>query len=288
MESSDIMKIQKSFETTEPTLYIVATPIGNLGEMTPRAIEILKAVDIIAAEDTRNTGKLLKHFGIETLSISYHKHNEKQSAQGILKLLDEGKSVALVSDAGYPLISDPGQTLVSEVIEKDYAVVPISGSSAFINALVVSGIVTQPFSFMGFLESKDSTLKKQLEPIKNLNHTLIFYLSVHRVEKTLSVLHEVLGNRRVSIARELTKKHEEIIRGNLMDIIDSQITLKGEFVIVVEGFTQEQETDFDSLMEMIQETIEQGLTPSRAISQVAKQQNVSKNELYNYYQTKRQ
>ena len=121
-----------------------------------------------------------------------------------------------------------------------------------------------------------------------LNHTLIFYLSVHRVEKTLSVLHEVLGNRRVSIARELTKKHEEIIRGNLMDIIDSQITLKGEFVIVVEGFTQEQETDFDSLMEMIQETIEQGLTPSRAISQVAKQQNVSKNELYNYYQTKRQ
>lgn len=288
MESSDIMKIQKSFETTEPTLYIVATPIGNLGEMTPRAIEILKAVDIIAAEDTRNTGKLLKHFGIETPSISYHKHNEKQSAQGILKLLDEGKSVALVSDAGYPLISDPGQTLVSEVIEKDYAVVPISGSSAFINALVVSGIVTQPFSFMGFLESKDSTLKKQLEPIKNLNHTLIFYLSVHRVEKTLSVLHEVLGNRRVSIARELTKKHEEIIRGNLMDIIDSQITLKGEFVIVVEGFTQEQETDFDSLMEMIQETIEQGLTPSRAISQVAKQQNVSKNELYNYYQTKRQ
>ncbi|NLC65191.1 MAG: 16S rRNA (cytidine(1402)-2'-O)-methyltransferase [Erysipelothrix sp.] len=282
------MKIQKSFETTEPTLYIVATPIGNLGEMTPRAIEILKAVDIIAAEDTRNTGKLLKHFGIETPSISYHKHNEKQSAQGILKLLDEGKSVALVSDAGYPLISDPGQTLVSEVIEKDYAVVPISGSSAFINALVVSGIVTQPFSFMGFLESKDSTLKKQLEPIKNLNHTLIFYLSVHRVEKTLSVLHEVLGNRRVSIARELTKKHEEIIRGNLMDIIDSQITLKGEFVIVVEGFTQEQETDFDSLMEMIQETIEQGLTPSRAISQVAKQQNVSKNELYNYYQTKRQ
>lgn len=282
------MKIQKSFETTEPTLYIVATPIGNLGEMTPRAIEILKTVDIIAAEDTRNTGKLLKHFGIETLSISYHKHNEKQSAQGILKLLDEGKSVALVSDAGYPLISDPGQTLVSEVIEKDYAVVPISGSSAFINALVVSGIVTQPFSFMGFLESKDSTLKKQLEPIKNLNHTLIFYLSVHRVEKTLSVLHEVLGNRRVSIARELTKKHEEIIRGNLMDIIDSQITLKGEFVIVVEGFTQEQETDFDSLMEMIQETIEQGLTPSRAISQVAKQQNVSKNELYNYYQTKRQ
>lgn len=288
MESSDIMKIQKSFETTEPTLYIVATPIGNLGEMTPRAIEILKAVDIIAAEDTRNTGKLLKHFGIETPSISYHKHNEKQSAQGILKLLDEGKSVALVSDAGYPLISDPGQTLVSEVIEKDYAVVPISGSSAFINALVVSGIVTQPFSFMGFLESKDSTLKKQLEPIKNLNHTLIFYLSVHRVEKTLSVLHEVLGNRRVSIARELTKKHEEIIRGNLMDIIDSQITLKGEFVIVVEGFTQEQETDFDSLMEMIQETIEQGLTPSRAISHVAKQQNVSKNELYNYYQTKRQ
>lgn len=282
------MKIQKSFETNQPTLYIVATPIGNLDEMTPRAIETLKAVDVIAAEDTRTTAKLLNHFSIDTHTISYHKHNESQSTQGILKLLQEGKSVALVSDAGYPLISDPGQTLVSEVVKNEFPVVPISGSSAFINALVVSGIVTQPFSFLGFLENKASSIEKQLEPIKKLNHTLIFYLSVHRVEKTLKVVYDLLGNRQIALCRELTKKHEEIIRGSLEDILNTQLTLKGEFVLVIEGFSQEENLDMDGLMGLIQETIENGLSPSRAISKVAKDQNVSKNELYNYYQNKQQ
>lgn len=282
------MKIQKSFETNQPTLYIVATPIGNLDEMTPRAIEILKSVDVIAAEDTRTTAKLLNHFSIDTHTISYHKHNESQSTQGILKLLQEGKSVALVSDAGYPLISDPGQTLVSEVVKNEFPVVPISGSSAFINALVVSGIVTQPFSFLGFLENKASSIEKQLEPIKNLNHTLIFYLSVHRVEKTLKVVYDLLGNRQIALCRELTKRHEEIIRGSLEDILNTQLTLKGEFVLVIEGFNQEENLDMEGLMGLIQETIENGLSPSRAISKVAKDQNVSKNELYNYYQNKQQ
>lgn len=282
------MKIQKSFKTNQPTLYIVATPIGNLTEMTPRAIETLKAVDVIAAEDTRTTAKLLNHFSIDTHTISYHKHNESQSTQGILKLLQEGKSVALVSDAGYPLISDPGQTLVSEVVKNEFPVVPISGSSAFINALVVSGIVTQPFSFLGFLENKTSSIEKQLEPIKKLNHTLIFYLSVHRVEKTLKVVYDLLGNRKIALCRELTKKHEEIIRGSLEDILNTQLTLKGEFVLVIEGFNQEENLDMDGLMGLIQETIENGLSPSRAISKVAKDQNVSKNELYNYYQNKQQ
>ena len=282
------MKIQKSFETNHPTLYIVATPIGNLDEMTTRAIETLKAVDVIAAEDTRTTAKLLNHFSIDTYTISYHKHNESQSTQGILKLLQEGKSVALVSDAGYPLISDPGQTLVSEAVKNEFPVVPISGSSAFINALVVSGIVTQPFSFLGFLENKASSIEKQLEPIKKLNHTLIFYLSVHRVEKTLKVVYDLLGNRKIALCRELTKKHEEIIRGSLEDILNTQLTLKGEFVLVIEGFNQEENLDMDGLMGLIQETIENGLSPSRAISKVAKDQNVSKNELYNYYQNKQQ
>lgn len=282
------MKIQKSFETNQPTLYIVATPIGNLDEMTPRAIETLKAVDVIAAEDTRTTAKLLNHFSIDTHTISYHKHNESQSTQGILKLLQEGKSVALVSDAGYPLISDPGQTLVSELVKNEFPVVPISGSSAFINALVVSGIVTQPFSFLGFLENKASSIEKQLEPIKKLNHTLIFYLSVHRVEKTLKVVYDLLGNRQIALCRELTKKHEEIIRGSLEGILNTQLTLKGEFVLVIEGFNQEENLDMEGLMGLIQETIENGLSPSRAISKVAKDQNVSKNELYNYYQNKQQ
>ncbi len=282
------MKIQKSFENENPTLYIVATPIGNLSEMTPRAIEVLKMVDIIAAEDTRTSGKLLSHFKIDTPTISYHMHNEKQSTQGILMLLEAGKNVALISDAGYPLISDPGQTLVNKVVENDINVVSISGSSAFINALVVSGIVTQPFSFMGFLEQKESALKKQLEAVEKLNHTLIFYLSVHRVEKALKIIYEVLGNRLVSISRELTKKHEEIIRGHLEDIIQENLTLKGEFVVVIEGFSQDTVLDMEHLLDLINDTIEGGLSPSRAISKVAKDNNVSKNELYNYYQSSRE
>lgn len=276
--------IQKSFKNNEPTLFVVATPIGNLQEMTPRAITILKEVDIIAAEDTRTSKKLMDYFGITTPLVSYHMHNEKASAENILEHLQKGENIALISDAGYPLISDPGQYLAKEVIKRGYNLVPISGSSAFLNALVASGITTQPFTFFGFLETKDSKIREQFKVVKELSHTSIFYLSVHRVEKTLELLLEELGNREICLAREITKLHEEFIRGRVKDIIERELTLKGEFVLIIEAYQEKRIYRNEDLIAYISEEIEAGLSPSRAISKISKEYKVSKNELYNYYQ----
>lgn len=274
---------QQSFKNDKPTLFIVATPIGNLNEMTPRAIDILKTVDIIAAEDTRNARKLCSHFDIETKMISHHMHNEQESTKGIIELLASGKNIGLISDAGYPLISDPGQTLVRDVIEAGYNVVPISGSSAFLNALVASGLIVQPFAFMGFMEHKESQLKKQLIQHKDLPMTTIYYLSVHKLEKTLEIVYDVLGNRKICLVRELTKMHEEFIRGTVTEVMESVETIKGEFVIVIEADSAEVEVSFDDLIRHIEEQINAGNSVSRSISSVAKENGVSKNELYSYY-----
>lgn len=274
---------QESFKNGQKTLYIVATPIGNLDEMTPRAIEILKEVDLIAAEDTRHAGKLLHHFGIKTHTIAHHAYNENDGAQHIVNLFDTHESIALISDAGYPLISDPGQPLVQAVIAQGYNVVPISGSSAFLNALVVSGLVAQPFAFMGFMEAKESALIKQLENYKDLPMTTIYYLSVHKLQKTLDIIYNVLGNREISLARELTKRHEEIIRGSVKEVIENIDTIKGEFVICIDRDRTEKTIDYDALNQQINKRIESGDSPSRAISQVAKEAGVSKNFVYDYY-----
>ncbi|NBA01243.1 16S rRNA (cytidine(1402)-2'-O)-methyltransferase [Erysipelothrix rhusiopathiae] len=274
---------QQSFKNEKPTLFLVATPIGNLNEMTPRAIETLKNVDVIAAEDTRNARKLCSHFDINTKMISHHMHNEQESTKGILDLLESGLSVGLVSDAGYPLISDPGQTLVRDVIAAGYNVVPISGSSAFLNALVASGLIVQPFAFMGFMEHKESQLKKQLIQNKDLPMTTIYYLSVHKLEKTLEIVYDVLGNRKICLVREITKMHEEFIRGTVTEVMESVETIKGEFVIVIEANTDVSEVSFDDLIIRIKEQINAGNSVSRSISSVAKENGVSKNELYSYY-----
>lgn len=274
---------QESFKNGQKTLYIVATPIGNLDEMTPRAIAILKEVDLIAAEDTRHAGKLLHHFGIKTHTIAHHAYNENDGAQHIVNLFDTHESIALISDAGYPLISDPGQPLVQAVIAQGYNVVPISGSSAFLNALVVSGLVAQPFAFMGFMEAKESALIKQLENYKDLPMTTIYYLSVHKLQKTLDIIYNVLGNREISLARELTKRHEEIIRGSVKEVIENIDTIKGEFVICIDRDRTEKTIDYDALNQQINKRIESGDSPSRAISQVAKEAGVSKNSVYDYY-----
>lgn len=279
---------QQSFKDVRPTLYIVATPIGNLQEMTPRAIDILKTVDVIAAEDTRDSKKLMQAFDIDTPMISYHEHNERNSSKGILALLEQGKHVALISDAGYPLISDPGQTVVKDALDHDYSVVPISGSSAFLNALVASGIVVQPFLFLGFLEAKEGRIKAQLEAVQELPYTLIFYVSVHKVERTLEVIQEVLGNRRIALARELTKRHEEFIRGTIQEVRDSMETIKGEYVLVIEGNETVTHVTIESLMDLIDEEISKGTSVSRAISHIAKTHQYSKNELYSAYQNRRQ
>ena len=275
--------IQQSFKNNKATLYLVATPIGNLNEMTPRAINILQSVDIIAAEDTRNSSKLCQHFEIDTPLIAYHDFNEEKASEKLINALESSKDIALISDAGYPLISDPGHDIVNKALEYGFNVVPISGSSAFINALVASGIVAHPFAFMGFLESKETALKKQLEEDKKLPLTLIYYVSVHKLEKSLKIMYDIFGNRQICLAREITKKHEEFIRGNILDVMQEVETLKGEFVLVIDKGKQETEITTEALVEAVHQLVTEGTKKSQAIAHIAKENNVSKNELYDAY-----
>ncbi len=274
---------QKSFENEKSTLYLVATPIGNLDEMTYRAINILNEVDYIAAEDTRNTIKLLNHFNIKKKLISHHEHNIEASSYKILELLKDA-NIALVSDAGYPAISDPGYELVMKVIEKGYNVVSASGANACLNALVVSGICPQPFLFYGFLNHSDKTKKKELTSLKDYRETLVFYESPHRINKTLTLMLEYLGDRPIALCRELTKRHEEIIRGKISEVLEVCDSLKGEMVIVVEGTKEVIEQTFDlDINEQIAVYMNEGLTSKEAIKKVAKERNLSKNEVYKTY-----
>lgn len=279
------MNRQKSFDEDRPTLFLVATPIGNLDEFTPRAIEVLRSVDIIAAEDTRNTMKLLSHFDIHTRMIAHHQHNEHASAQGLLKLLQEGNSVAVVSDAGYPLISDPGATITQLVIEAGFPVVPISGPNAMLNALVASGLSAQPFLFYGFLKPQEKEQVKELLLLKEYPLTLVFYEAPHRIKKTLERIYTVLGNRRICLARELTKRHEEFIRGTVLEVLEICDECKGEMVLVIEGNKEEKEPtqDMPEIQSQINRYIEGGLTSKEAIKKVAKEYGISKNELYKEY-----
>lgn len=279
------MKRQKSFDERMPTLYLVATPIGNLDEMTPRAIEILREVDVIAAEDTRNTMKLLTHFSIKTKLVSHHMHNEKESAKGLLMYLEEGKNIALVSDAGYPLISDPGSEVSKLVIKAGFYVVPISGSSAVLNALVASGISAQPFLFQGFLSSNTKARLKELHQLSTYPQTLIFYEAPHRLRKMLEACLEVLGNRKMCLARELTKKHEEFIRGHILEVIEVVDDLKGEMVIIIEGapHVKEEEIPMPVIHDQINRYIEDGFSTKEAIKKVSDEHGLSKNEVYNNF-----
>ena len=276
--------IQQSFKENKPILYLIATPIGNLSEMTPRALEILSEVDVVAAEDTRVSSKLLAHFGIHKPMIAYHDHNEDTMSEHLLSEMASGKQIALMSDAGYPLISDPGYRVVQAAVEKGYHVISISGSSAFLNALVVSGLPSYPFAFMGFLESKEHALKKQLEEHKDLEMTLIYYVSVHKVEKTLEFMYDIFGNRQIALARELTKKHEEIIRGSISEVLDAMVTIKGEYVLVVEGNqANKEESSLDEVLNEVDDLIGLGVKPSKAISYLSKKRQISKNKLYDVY-----
>ncbi|MBS3990654.1 MAG: 16S rRNA (cytidine(1402)-2'-O)-methyltransferase [Erysipelothrix sp.] len=283
------MKRQKSFESDHPKLYIVATPIGNLSEMTPRAIEILNEVDVIACEDTRHSSKMLKHFNIKTKLISHQKFNESESVKGILMLLHQGMHVALISDAGYPLISDPGHELVNAVIHHGYNVIPVSGSSALLNALVASGLVTQPFYFHGFLPNQQKELIGVLTRIRHYQATLIFYESPHRIAKTLKHCLELLGDRKAVLVRELTKLHEEFLRGTLSELVEQAVDLKGEMVLIVdkdEG-TKLPDMDLNDVYTKIEEFIAQGFSAKDAISEVAKLSGYRRKQVYELYHTKR-
>lgn len=276
------MNRQKSFENEKPTLYLVPTPIGNLNEMTPRAIDVLNSVDVIACEDTRNSGQLLKHFGISKRLIAYQNFNEASSTKGIINLLSQGSNIALISDAGYPLINDPGQRVVSEVTALGYNVVPISGCSAFLNALVASGLIAQPFIFIGFLPPSTHDCVKKLRLYQSYPMTLIMYEAPHRIEKMLQSCLDVLGDRHICIARELTKVHEEFIRGTISEILPIASELKGEMVVVIEGNQDDYEKDIDmgQILNMVNTSIESGMSTSAAIKEVAKQTGISKNQIY--------
>lgn len=282
------MKRQKSFQNELPTLYLVATPIGNLDEMTPRAIEILSSVSVIAAEDTRNTLRLLQHFNIQTKLIAHHVHNESESALGILKLLKNHQDVALVSDAGYPLISDPGATVVQTVLDAGFNVVPISGASAVLDALIASGLPAQPFLFYGFLPLQEKECRQELNQLKAYPYTLVFYEAPHRIKKTLERMLPIVGDRKAVLARELTKVYEEFIRGTISELIEIADDLKGEIVLVMEGNISDREkvVDLTEIHQRIQIYIEGGVSASQAIKLVAQEVGLSKNEVYASYHHK--
>lgn len=288
------MKSQKSSQHEQGScLYLVATPIGNLEDITARALRILKEVDMIAAEDTRNTKKLCNYFDIQTPLVSYHEHNLEQGGEKILTLLREGKSVALVSDAGLPCISDPGADIVVKAIEEDFAVVPIPGANAALTALIASGLTPQPFYFFGFLNRTKKERRKQLEAIARREETIIFYEAPHRLKDTLKDLDSVLGNRKIVLARELTKKFEEFLRGTISEALvwTDEMEVRGEFCIIIEGNPNGQADEIEdaywsslSVVEHIDHLInEKELNSKDAIKEVAKIRGLAKRDVYQQY-----
>ena len=275
------MKRIKSFDNSHPLLYLIATPIGNLGEFSSRAIKVVEEMDIIAAEDTRNSGELLSKFGIKKTMVSLREHNEVEASKNLIEQIKNGKKVAYMSDAGYPGISDPGYLLVKLALENDIAVSTVSGSSAFLNALVRSGLDTAHFYFHGFLSPKDNEMKEELKTLKEKKETLIFYESPHRIKRTLQNLYEVLGNRKASLQRELTKLNEENIIGTLKEIIElDEASLKGEMVIVVEGNSASEDSlSEEKILELIELFLKHGVSKKDAIEIISVQYNIRKNYL---------
>lgn len=275
------MQRQKSFENGRATLYLVPTPIGNLSEMTPRAVEVLSSVDVIACEDTRTSGTLLKHFGIHRKLIACQNFNEANSAKGIVSLLEQGNNVALISDAGYPLISDPGQRVVNEVTSAGYNVVPLSGANAMLNALVASGLIVQPFLFIGFLPASESDCRRKLEEYRTFPSTMVFYEAPHRIVKMLGSVLEIMGDRRCCIAREITKLHEEFLRGTVSELIEAlQEEARGEMVVVLEGNTAPEEIADEAILAEVQQYTDNGMSTSAAVKAAAKALKVNKNRVY--------
>ena len=270
-------------------LYIVATPIGNLEDITYRAINILNSVDIIAAEDTRHTLKLLNHYKISKHLISYHRHNEEIKSEELIKELKEGKNIALVSDAGTPGICDPGEIVIKKCIEQEIKVIPVPGACAFVNALISSGLSTDTFLFLGFLPLNKKNRKQKLEQIKESTQTTIIYEAPHKLQSTLNDLRNIISDRKIVLARELTKIHEEFIRGSIEEIIKKSENIKGEIIILIEGkpeiTLEEKQQEFKnmSLEEHFSFYEKQGFSKKDIIKRIAKDRGVSKNEIYIHF-----
>ena len=266
------------------SLYLIPTPIGNLDDITVRSLKTLEFVDIILCEDTRETSKLLNKYKINKKKlVSCHEYNEDKVKEQVLSFLKQGLNVGLVTDQGTPLISDPGYKLVSFLADNKYDVISLPGPTAFVPALTISALSPQPFLFYGFLNSKNEKQKKELKALESLPYTIIFYEAPHRLLDTLNNIKEIFGNRNIAIVREISKKYEEVVRGTLESVIDSNLTIKGEFVLVVEG----NKLDFDftnmNIIEHVDFYINDGLKKNEAIKLVANERKIPRSLVYNEY-----
>lgn len=273
---------QKSYDGS-PTLYLVPTPIGNMDDITIRAINTLKSVEAIFSEDTRVTEILLKHFDIKNKLISNYEYNESKNLDLAVKYLEEGKDIALVSDAGSPIISDPGFEMAKYVISKGYNVVALPGATAFVPALSTSSINPMPFLFYGFLNSKESKRKKELLELKDIKYTIIFYEASHRILETIDNIREIMGDRYISISREISKKYEQVYRGTCSEVLNMLQELKGEFVIVVQYQKSESVDSTLSIKNHVEKYISLGYKTMDAIKEVSKDRNIPKSQVYSEY-----
>lgn len=276
MEWKGMIKMEKG------KLYICPTPIGNLEDITLRTIRILGEVDLIAAEDTRHSIKLLNHLDIKKPLTSYHEHNIREKGIELISKLNEGLNIALISDAGMPGISDPGQELIRQAIEENIEVVPLPGPTALITGLVVSGLLTDKFTFYGFLPSRKRERRKELETIKEYKNTTILYESPHRLMGLLEDISYILGDRKLSISRELTKKYEETFRGTGQEAIEKfkESGVRGEFVVVVEGNLEEEEVEEIDIIETLKGLLEEGWSKKEAVKKVSQEYGIPKNLVY--------
>lgn len=277
---------QKSYNQ-ENNLYLIPTPIGNLDDITVRSLNLLKEVDIVLCEDTRVTVSLLSKYGIKKKLISCHEYNEDKVKYEVVELLKEGKKIGLVTDQGSPIISDPGFNVVNEVIKNNLSVIGLPGATAFVPALISSGIFPSKFLFYGFLNAKDTKQVQELKTLQYFPYTLIFYEAPHRIKNTLNNMYQVFGDRKICLARELSKLYEEYIRGTISEVVEQVDSIKGEIVLIVEGNTQKVDYNDLDILEHVNLYIEDGLTEKDAIKKVAKERNVAKSIIYKEYHTRK-
>ena len=274
--------LQKSYKN-ENALYLIPTPIGNLDDITIRSLKLLREVDILLCEDTRVTGSLLKKYDIKQKLISCHEYNEDSIKYDVVKYIQDGLKVGLVTDQGSPIISDPGFRVVQEVIDNGYSVIGLPGATAFVPALISSGIAPSKFLFYGFLNSKNSKQKQELESLKLYPYTMIFYEAPHRIINTLENMKKIFGNRHISLSREISKLYEEIYRGTIDEVLENFDKLKGEFVLIVEGNTEQVDFSDIDIISHVKLYLDDGLSEMDAFKKVAKQRGISKSIVYKEY-----
>lgn len=277
------LSMRQSSYDGSASLYLIPTPIGNLDDITVRALKVLEMVDFILCEDTRESSKLLNHFNIKKRLVSCHEYNEDKIKKYIVSELKNGKNIGLITDQGSPIVSDPGYVVSKAVIDNHFNVIALPGATAFVPALTSSGLSPSPFLFYGFLQTKESKIKKELISLSKLPYTLIFYEAPHRIEKTLMYMLEVFGNRNISIHREISKLHEEICRGTIQELIPIVPELKGEFVVVVDGNHEDIDYSSMSILEHINLYLDDGMSEKDAIKTVAKERGVAKSIIYKEY-----